>query len=381
MLIMKNPHNSPTVIVYSRSIAGRIPLNIVFQTWQLPVPYNPDYTPNRFYEVPGAPLRYSTSPFFRDPPDLASYLVQVYAERRYMISFQQPPHGGFFIYYPVTSHNSKGAFTMKITTGIIPGAIKVLIYGPEGIGKSTLASQFPDPLFIDTEGSTRFMDVKRLPDPEIWDDIMAETDYVIENPNCCRTLVIDTADWAESLCMEKMLKESSLKSIEDYGYGKGYVMLGENFKTLLVKLDAVISKGINVVIIAHAQMRKFEQPGELGAYDRWELKLQKKTSPVLKEWADMVLFCNYRTYVVNVDGQGAAKGKNIAQGGERVIYTTHHNCWDAKNRFGLPDVLPLSYQSISNVISQASCGPAKEATATCPGCSCPDKPRTYHPIT
>ena len=122
-------------------------------------------------------------------------------------------------------------------------------------------------------------------------------------------------------------------------------------------------KGRNVVIIAHAQMRKFEQPGELGAYDRWELKLQKKTPPILKEWADMVFFCNYRTYVINVDGQGAVKGKNMAQGGERVIYTTHHNCRDAKNRFGPPDVLPLIYQSISNIISQASSGSGMEATA------------------
>ena len=70
-----------------------------------------------------------------------------------MIFFQQPPHGGFYIYFPITSHDPKGVFTIKITTGIIPDAIKVLIYGPEGIGKSMLASQFPDPLFIDTEGS------------------------------------------------------------------------------------------------------------------------------------------------------------------------------------------------------------------------------------
>ena len=95
--------------------------------------------------------------------------------------------------------------------------------------------------------------------------------------------------------------------------------------------------------------------------DSW--KLQKKTPPILKEWADMVFFCNYRTYVINVDGQGAVKGKNMAQGGERVIYTTHHNCRDAKNRFGPPDVLPLIYQSISNIISQASSGSGMEATA------------------
>ena len=81
-----------------------------------------------------------------------------------------------------------------------------------------------------------------------------------------------------------------------------------------------------------------------------EMKLQKKTAPIVKEWADMVLFCNYKTIVVNVDGQGAAKGKNKAMGGERVMYATHHNCWDAKNRYGLPDQMPMSYDSISFAI-------------------------------
>ena len=88
-----------------------------------------------------------------------------------------------------------------------------------------------------------------------------------------------------------------------------------------------------MVLTAHAQIKKFEQPDELGAYDRWELKLEKKTAPLTKEWADMVLFANYKTMVVNVDNQGAAKGKNKAQGGQRVMFTTHHPAWDAKNRY------------------------------------------------
>lgn len=238
---------------------------------------------------------------------------------------------------------------MQITRGKIPSAIKTVIYGPEGIGKSTLASQFPDPLFIDTEGSTKQMDVARLPVPKTWRDLLEEIDYTAKNPEYCKTLVIDTADWAEILCMKDLCGD---KSIEDFGYGKGYVMLAEKFHEMLTKLDNVISSGIHVVLTAHAAMRKFEQPDEMGAYDRWEMKLQKKTAPLVKEWADMVLFCNYKTIVVNVDKQGALKGKNKAVGGERVMYTTHHNCWDAKNRFGLDDKLPMSFDSISCVIGE-----------------------------
>lgn len=236
---------------------------------------------------------------------------------------------------------------MQITRGKIPSAIKTVIYGPEGIGKSTLASKFPDPLFIDTEGSTKQMDVARLPTPKTWTDILDEVKYVYQHPECCKTLVVDTADWAEMLCVEKIFDG---QGIESPGYGKGYQMLADAFRELLQELEKVIASGIHVVLTAHAAMRKFEQPDEMGAYDRWEMKLQKKTAPIVKEWADMVLFCNYKTTVVNVDGQGATKGKNKVFGGERVIYTTHHNCWDAKNRFGLDDRIPMEFESISSVI-------------------------------
>lgn len=117
-------------------------------------------------------------------------------------------------------------------------------------------------------------------------------------------------------------------------------------------MQEVVDSGINVVLTAHAQMRKFEQPDELGAYDRWELKLGKKTSsqisPLVKEWADMVLFANYKTYAVAVDKDGK---KFKAQGGDRVMYTTHHPCWDAKNRDGLPSEMPFEYSGIAHLFA------------------------------
>ena len=231
---------------------------------------------------------------------------------------------------------------MEITKGKIQEAQKVVIYGPEGIGKSTLASKFPEPLFCDTEGSTSGMDVARFnPRPNSFTLLMQQIQYVYDHPDVCKTLVIDTADWAEQLIITEFCAKKQISGIEDIGYGKGYVYVAEDFGRMLNLLEDVKAKGINIVITAHAQMRKFEQPDELGSYDRWELKLKKQTAPMLKEWADMVLFCNYKTIVVNVDNKGAAKGKNKAQGGKRVIYTEHHPCWDAKNRYGLEDMLDM----------------------------------------
>ncbi|MFZ3172049.1 MAG: AAA family ATPase [Carboxydocellales bacterium] len=239
---------------------------------------------------------------------------------------------------------------MEIIRGEIASAQKVIVYGPEGIGKSTFASKFPNPVFIDPEDSTKRMDVARTPKPSSWTMLLEQVKYFIKNPNLLDTLVIDTADWAEILSINELCSKSNKTGIEDFGYGKGYVYLAEEFGRLLNMLSELVELGINVVFTAHAQMKKFEQPDEMGAYDRWEMKLQKKTSPLLREWADMVLFANYKTYVVNVDGQGVQKGKNKAQGGKRVMYTTHHNCWDAKNRHGLPEELAFDYAQITHCI-------------------------------
>ncbi|MBE5973228.1 MAG: ATP-binding protein [Paenibacillaceae bacterium] len=245
---------------------------------------------------------------------------------------------------------------MQIIKGKLPGAKKTVVYGPEGIGKSTFAARFPDPVFIDTEGSTKDMDVARLPEPSSWTMILNQVSDVIKTPNVCKTLIVDTADWAETLCTTSVCTKNQKSSIEDFGYGKGYTYIQEEFGKLLNLLTDVTKVGINVVLTAHAKMRKFEQPDEMGAYDRWEMKLSKGVAPMVKEWADMVLFCNYKTMVVNVDGQGAQKGKNKAQGGRRVMYTTHHSCWDAKNRYGLPDEVPFEYDSIRHIIESSVVG-------------------------
>ena len=248
---------------------------------------------------------------------------------------------------------------MQIIKGKIPSAKKCCVYGPEGIGKSTFAARFPDPVFIDTEGSTKDMDVARFPEPSSWTMILEQVSDVIKTPNVCKTLIVDTADWAEMLCITHVCATKRISGIEDIGFGKGYTYVYEEFGKLLNLLTDVVKVGINVVLTAHAKMRKFEQPDEMGAYDRWEMKLSKGVAPMVKEWADMVLFCNYKTMVVNVDGQGAQKGKNKAQGGRRVMYTTHHSCWDAKNRYGLSDELPFEYESIRHIIEE----PIKKAAS------------------
>lgn len=250
---------------------------------------------------------------------------------------------------------------MQIITGVMPKATKAVLYGPEGIGKTTFASMAPNPLFIDTEGSTTRLNVRRLPAPQSWAMVLEQVQWVIYNPQVCGTLVVDTADWAQRLCTDAVCARLKLSGIEDLGYGKGYAYVYEDFGRLLNLLDQVVDRGINVIITAHAAMRKFEQPDEMGSYDRWELKLNNSQkcsiANMVKEWADMVLFANYETIVVKNENK---KGK--AQGGQRVMYTAHHPCWDAKNRFDLPEKLPFEYERVAHCFLQpaANAAPAPQ---------------------
>ena len=231
-----------------------------------------------------------------------------------------------------------------VTTGIQNSPVKTVLYGPEGIGKSTFASHFPNPVFIDTEGGTKRLNVKRLPQPTSWAMLLDEVAEVRKGSVPCGTLVIDTADWAERLCIQAVCAKAKVNGIEDFGYGKGYTYVKEEFGKLLDALEEVLQAGHNVVVLAHAAITKFEQPDAVGNYDRWSMKTSKQVAPLLREWCDMLLFANYKTVVEKVgDGKNA---KSKASGGRRVLYTTHHPCWDAKTALTCRRKYPLTMPAL-----------------------------------
>jgi hypothetical protein len=233
---------------------------------------------------------------------------------------------------------------LKIIEGKEKRPLKIVIYGPEGIGKSTFASKFPDPLFIDTEGGTSNLDVRRIKCSKSWDELLLIVKEIIKNPTICKTLVLDTADWSETMCINAVTEKYRKNNIEDFGYGKGYTYLLDEYTRLLSLFDELIEVGINVVITAHAKPRKFELPEEQGAFDRYEMKLTRQVAPVIKEWCDALFFVNYKIYVVTTENN-----TKKAQGGKRVLYTTHNPTYDAKNRFDLPEELELKFETIEHL--------------------------------
>ncbi len=237
---------------------------------------------------------------------------------------------------------------LNIITGKVNRAVKTVIYGTEGVGKSTLAAQFPNPLFIDVEGGTSQMDIRRIAKPQTWEELLTDVNEVAKTPDICGTLVLDTADWAETLCVGFVCSKYKQNSIEGFGYGRGYTYLSEEWSRLMAAFDTVIAAGINVTIIAHARQRKVELPDQTGSFDHWEMKVSKQVAPLLKEWADLLLFLNYRTFVVTTENNSKK-----ATGGKRTMFTSHSPVWDAKNRHNLPEELDLDFEGIAHIFSKA----------------------------
>lgn len=225
-----------------------------------------------------------------------------------------------------------GILASKLTRGSISEPQKLVIYGPEKIGKSTLASQMPNPIFLDTEHGSRRLNVARV-DVES----LAEFENMLVDPYLLEfsTVIVDTIDWLEQRMLEAICDEAKVSSIEKVGggYGKGYVAAGERMLKILTSLSALIGKGCNVVLLGHSIVTRFDQPELSSSYDRYELDLNKKhVAPLIKHWADMILFMNWKTRVREVEGLGSNKGI----GGDKIVlYCRHCAAFDAGNRHNL----------------------------------------------
>lgn len=252
---------------------------------------------------------------------------------------------------------------MDIEKGIKPGPAKVVIYGPEGIGKTTFASKFPQPLFLDLDNGSSRLDVARVAGLDSFAMVKVALSELQKDTQGYQTIVIDTADKLEALIIEGIINTvprgdgRQVQGLEDYGYGKGYTYVGEWLGKFLDNLTLFQKKtGLNIVIVSHAWQRKVESPGETNSYDHYELKLGKKAAPLLREWPDFLFFLNYDISIMKT-----SDGKSVATGGQRCIYTSHTPYYDAKCRADLPERIRLDDKGVALVFKAVFDGARKPA--------------------
>lgn len=218
--------------------------------------------------------------------------------------------------------------------------LRVLLYGVEGIGKSTFAANAPAPIFIGAEDGTSHLDVERFPMPQTWAEVFEAIRVLATETHGFKSVAFDTADWLEPLVWAHICARDGKKDVEDYGFGKGYVAALDEWRRFLAALEKLReAKGMHVLLLAHSWIKPFKNP-EGDDFDRYELKLHNKAGGLMKEWSDVVLFANYETLAVKDDRTKRIKG---VSDGVRRVYTSRTAAYDAKNRFDLPPALPLNW--------------------------------------
>ena len=225
---------------------------------------------------------------------------------------------------------------------------RICIYGGHGIGKSTLASQFPKPIFISTEDGLDSLDVVSFPRAGHINDVVDSVKTLIKEEHDFKTVVIDSVDWlVEPLIVGNV---EATHEAKDLAYGKGQMLVAEEFREILQGLDVLRSKrGMNVVLIAHAAVVRFEDP-RTEPYDRYQPKLPNRCNALLQEWADVLAFAAFKVIIRKSDsGFNNQKTRGVTTG-ERLLHFVENPAYAAKNRFSCPDDIEMSMENLEKLI-------------------------------
>ena len=228
-------------------------------------------------------------------------------------------------------------------------APRVLIYGSHGLGKTTFGASAPNPIFILTEDGLGSIKSEHFPLATSFSDVLDAISALYSEDHNFKTVVLDSLDWLDNLIWTDINTKHDEKAL---AYGKGAMIAADYWRNVLEGLSSLRDhKDMAVILIAHSEIKRFDSP-EVEPFDRYQPKLQARSSALVQEWCDAVLFANFKT-IVKKDDVGF--NKTVSRGittGERLIYTTEKPAYLAKNRFDLPDSLPLTWNAFAEAIAQ-----------------------------
>lgn len=217
---------------------------------------------------------------------------------------------------------------------------RVVIYGEHGIGKSTFAASAPRPVFIVTEDGLGNIDTTSFPIARSYQDIVDALATLYNEAHEFETVCLDSLDWLETLVLKHV---ESKYSDKERAYGKEAVYVADLFRELLAGFNALrLERGMAVILTAHCQVRRFDDPTS-DPYDRYSLKLSKHAGAVVQEWADVVGFASDQVAIRKADVGFNKETRRAVAKGERKLFVSRTPAYDAKNRYGMPDSIPLSW--------------------------------------
>lgn len=215
------------------------------------------------------------------------------------------------------------------------GPPRIVLYGVPGIGKTSLSACAPKPLFLCAEDGLGKLDVPFVP-IRSHQDARDAVQMLVTEEHEFQTVVLDSADRLEPMLWDYVSAQNGKSNIEDFGWQKGQKSYAPaEWRSLLDGLDILReSKGAAIIVLAHSDISRFEAP-DTDPYDRYQMRLNKYSEAVLADWADAILFMNYKVTAVTSGPKGSERKRGVGNG-DRIIHTVERPQWCAKNRYSLP---------------------------------------------
>lgn len=234
-----------------------------------------------------------------------------------------------------------------------------IFYGVHGIGKSSLAAEAPSPIYLPTPGERppSDVDIPSFGDVENFGDVLDAIGELLTQPHDFKNLIVDSLDGLEPLVWAATAARLGVGSIEEPGYGKGYVEADSEWRDYLGGIDALRNAGIGVIQLAHSDITRFDSP-TTDPYSRYGIKLHKRASGLVQESADLVGFMNYR---ITLKEKEVGPKKSVAHGeggGDRNVHFEERPGFLAKNRYSMPSTIPFKkgsgWSSIAKFFPEAT---------------------------
>jgi len=224
----------------------------------------------------------------------------------------------------------------KVTDKVVHDeGLALFLYGPPKIGKSTLGSLMPGSLFLPTEPGLKKIKASKGPMISDFSSLQVALNEILNEKHEFKSLIVDTITGIEKILSEKVVLGSKKSSIEDMAFGKGYIRLAEFVRNFIDTLEQIrVTRGMNILMIGHSQIKPIHDPSVTESYDHYEPELHKRVWPVIKQWVDAILFTHTEVFIDKEHRKGIE--------GERVIETTYSPAWEAGNRLGWPEQIPLN---------------------------------------
>lgn len=248
-------------------------------------------------------------------------------------------------------------------TGRIQKPPRLMVYGPQKIGKSTFAASAPNPIFIQIEdgldGLTdpetgRPIEIPHFPQAKSLADVKAAVKALLTEEHNFQTLALDSLDWLEPLIEQQACADNNWASIETPGYGKGYKEALTHWRAFFDAMNALRDqRGMAVILIAHSEVKRYDNP-MTASYDRHQPKLYKGAGALVQEWADVIGFANWETAVIEEKTTFNATQKKAKGSGRRLLYLEDRPAFMAGSRFRLPPEVPFNWGSFVQAFTAAT---------------------------